>query len=328
MMRRRQFLGILSGAAASWPVTANAQRAQRPKIVGMLSAFSAAEMNPLQEVFKAKLTELGWKEGESVEVDLRLTSGNAVALATAARELGQRRPDIIVTQGSPALAASQANTSGVPIVFMLVADPVGLGFVKSLANPGGDLTGFTNFEFSMGSKWVEFLRQLDPSISRVLLIANPANPSSASFSREIETAGRAIDIEVVTTYVRDAAEIENAIRTHAASGRGALMTLPDFLPVVNRDLIVKLTKELDMPSIHPFRTFPLNGALMSYGLDFPELFRQTAVYVDRILRGAKPANLPIQAPNKFELVINLKSARSIGIEVPSALLARADEVVE
>lgn len=327
-MKRRQFLGILGGAAVSWSATADAQRAERPKIVGMLSAFSASEMNPLQVVFKAKLRDLGWKEGENLEVDLRLTSGDAGALAAAAKELGHRRPDIIVTQGSPALAATQANTRAVPIVFMLVADPVGLGFVKSLANPGGDLTGFTNFEFSMGSKWVELLRQLDASVSRVLLIANPANPSSPLFSREIEAAGRAINIEVVTSYVRDTAEIENAVRTHAASGRGALITLPDFLPVVNRDLIVKLTRDLGMPSIHPFRTFPLNGALMSYGLDFPELFRQVAVYVDQILRGAKPANLPIQAPNKFELVINLKAARSSGIDVPSALLARADEVVE
>lgn len=327
-MKRREFIGILGGAVASWPVPAYAQRAERSKVVGMVSAFSVSEMGPLREAFSRKLNALGWREGENVEVDLRLTSGDSSSLADAARSLAQRRPDVIVTQGSPALLAVREQVRAIPIVFMLVADPVGLGFVKSLADPGGDLTGFTNFEFSVGSKWVELLGQLDSTFSRILLLANPANPSSASFSRQIEAAGRTVNIEVVTIYVHDAAEIEKAIRAHVGSSRGALITLPDFLPVVNRDLIVKLTNELGMASIHPFRTFPLNGALMSYGLDFPELFRQAAVYVDRILRGTKPADLPVQAPNKFELVINLKTAKTLGIGLPSALLARADEVIE
>ena len=211
---------------------------------------------------------------------------------------------------------------------MLVADPVGLGLIQSLSHPGGELTGFTNFELSVGSKWVELLSQASPAVSTLVLIANPGNPTSTAFSRLIEASARSVKLEARTVYVRNAAEIEQAIRSAGGPQHAALMTLPDFLPVINRDLIVKLTNELRMPSIHPFRTFPVNGALMSYGLDFPELYRQAAVYVDRILRGIKPADLPVQAPNKFELGINLITAKALGVDVPAALLASADELIE
>ena len=285
-------------------------------------------MEPLRTALIGKLRELGWREGENLEFDLRLTGGDPSAMADAAAALVQRRPDIIVAQGSPLLEAVRRHSGGIPVVFMLVADPVGLGLIQSLSHPGGELTGFTNFELSVGSKWVELLSQASPAVSTLVLIANPGNPTSTAFSRLIEASARSVKLEARTVYVRNAAEIEQAIRSAGGPQHAALMTLPDFLPVINRDLIVKLTNELRMPSIHPFRTFPVNGALMSYGLDFPELYRQAAVYVDRILRGTKPADLPVQAPNKFELVINLITAKALGVDVPAALLASADELIE
>jgi putative ABC transport system substrate-binding protein len=306
---------------------ARAELRDRRKVVGMISAFSEQEIKPLRGALVEKLRELGWREGDNFDFDLRLTGGDPSAMAEAARSMVQRGPDVIVVQGSPLLTVVRKHSSGIPIVFMLVADPVGLGLIQSLSRPGGEMTGFTNFELSVGSKWVELLSQASPAISRLVLIANPGNPTSTAFSSLIEASARSVRLEVRTIYVRNAAEIEEAVRG-AGGPQAALMTLPDFLPVINRDLIVKLTNELRMPSIHPFRTFPVNGALMSYGLDFPELYRQTAVYVDRILRGAKPADLPVQAPNKFELVVNLKTAKTLGIDLPSALLASADEVIE
>lgn len=327
-MKRRKFLSLFAGVTASLSRTAPAQQRDRRKVVAMVSAFSEQEMEPLRTALIGKLRELGWREGENLEFDLRLTGGDPSAMADAAAALVQRRPDIIVAQGSPLLEAVRSHSGGIPVVFMLVADPVGLGLIQSLSHPGGELTGFTNFELSVGSKWVELLSQASPAVSTLVLIANPGNPTSTAFSRLIEASARSVKLEARTVYVRNAAEIEQAIRSAGGPQHAALMTLPDFLPVINRDLIVKLTNELRMPSIHPFRTFPVNGALMSYGLDFPELYRQAAVYVDRILRGIKPADLPVQAPNKFELVINLITAKALGVDVPAALLASADELIE
>ncbi|HEX2635249.1 MAG TPA: ABC transporter substrate-binding protein [Bradyrhizobium sp.] len=327
-MKRRKFLSLFAGVTASLSRTAPAQQRDRRKVVAMVSAFSEQEMEPLRTALIGKLRELGWREGENLEFDLRLTGGDPSAMADAAAALVQRRPDIIVAQGSPLLEAVRRHSGGIPVVFMLVADPVGLGLIQSLSHPGGELTGFTNFELSVGSKWVELLSQASPAVSTLVLIANPGNPTSTAFSRLIEASARSVKLEARTVYVRNAAEIEQAIRSAGGPQHAALMTLPDFLPVINRDLIVKLTNELRMPSIHPFRTFPVNGALMSYGLDFPELYRQAAVYVDRILRGTKPADLPVQAPNKFELVINLITAKALGVDVPAALLASADELIE
>jgi putative tryptophan/tyrosine transport system substrate-binding protein len=327
-VKRRTFLSLFAGGTASLARVAGAQQHERRKTVGMVSAFSEQEIKPLRGALIGKLRELGWREGENLEFDLRLTAGDPAAMADAAAALVQRRPDVIVAQGSPLLEAVRKHSGGIPVVFMLVADPVGLGLIQSLSHPGGELTGFTNFELSVGSKWVELLRRASAAISRLLLIANPGNPTSAAFSQLIEESARSVGLEVRTIYVRNAAEIEEAVRGAAGPPQAALMTLPDFLPVIHRDLIVKLTNELRMPSIHPFRTFPVNGALMSYGLDFPELYRQAAVYVDRVLRGTKPADLPVQAPNKFELVVNLRTAKALNIDLPSALLASADEVIE
>jgi putative ABC transport system substrate-binding protein len=326
-MHRRNFIGFICAGIAAQSVAARAQQ-RRPMIVGLLSSSSELEMRPLRAALVRKLNSLGWREGETFELDVQLYPGNAAALSEAAQSLTRRVPDVIVAQGSPALAAIKKSSESIPTVFLLVADPVGQGLIKTLSHPGGTSTGLTNFEFSFGGKWVELLKRLNPDISRILLIANPENATSAPFSEQISLAGRSLNTEVKTTYVRNTDEIEAAIRTLGEAPNGALITLPDFLPLVNRDLIVKRMTELRLPSIHPFRAFPLSGAVMSYGLDFPELYQQAAVYVDKILRGIKPMDLPVQAPNKFELVINLKTAKTLNIEVAPELLASADEVIE
>ena len=328
-MKRRQFLSLyLTGSlVAILGQRAEAQQRSGRKVVGMITAFSEREMQPLRAALIGKLRELGWNEGQNLDFDLRLVDGKPQAFDEASASLVQRRPDLIVAQGSPATTAIQKYSGDIPVIFLLVADPVGSGLIQSLSRPGGKLTGFTNFEFSVAGKWVELAKQASPNIRRVVLIANPANPTSGAFSRQIELAARSIDLEASTIYVRNALEIEAAIRSASGLPQAVLITLPDFLPVIHRDLIIGLASELRIPTVHPFRIFPANGALMSYGLDFPELFRQVAAYIDRVLRGTSPSDLPVQAPNKFELVINTKTANSLGIELPAALLASADELI-
>jgi putative ABC transport system substrate-binding protein len=313
------------GMATAWSKIAAADR--RPRLIGMMTAFSEADAEPLRTSLITKLSMLGWEVGRNVELVLA-TGASGSNIYDSAASLVSRHPDVIIAQGSPILTALKKQSVSSPIVFTLVSDPVGLGFVNSLSRPGGNITGFTNFEFSMGGKWVELLQQLGAGLSRILLLANPGNNASKPFAKQIEAAGAAAKMEVRTIYVHDANEIETAIRTNAGSGKTALVTLPDSLPVNNRDLIVDITNELRVPNIHPFRTFPTHGGLMSYGIDFAEVYRQAAVYVDRILRGTQPAELPVQAPNKFELVINLRTAKAIGIELSSTLLASADETIE
>ena len=327
-MRRRTFIGGAALAAAAPWLSARAQPAPRKKLVGMVSSFGERQIAPLRAALLDRLRELGWREGDNLEFDLRLAEPMPSALSAASAALVQRAPDLLIAQGSPTLEAMRKHSGTMPVVFLLVADPVELGIVKSLSHPGGSLTGFTNFELAVGGKWVDLLKDADTTIERIVLIANPGNNTSAPFARQIEIDGRESGLNVQTIYVRDAAEIERAIRGAAGPPRAGLMTLPDSLPIVHQDLIIRLSNELRIPGIHPFRTFPLNGALMSYGLDFPDLFRQVASYVDQILRGRSPADLPVQAPTRFELVINLKTAKLLGIEIPPALLASADEAIE
>jgi putative ABC transport system substrate-binding protein len=305
-----------------------AQPAPHKKLVGMVSSFSAGQIAPLRAALLNRLRELGWREGDNLEFDLRLAEPTPSALSAASAALIGRRPDLLVAQGNPTLDAMRPHSGTIPIVFLLVADPVELGLVTSLSHPGGRLTGFTNFETAVGGKWVDLLKDADTTIERIVLIANPDNSTSARLVRQIERDGRESGIGVQTALVRDAVGIERAIRSAAGAPRAGLMTLPDSLPILHQDLIVGLTNGLRIPSIHPFRTFAAGGALMSYGLDFPKLFRQVASYADQILRGIDPTDLPVQAPTMFELVINLKTAKLLGIEIPPALLASADETIE
>ena len=326
-MRRREFISFVGGAVA-WPHAGHAQQTGRVPLVALLSGFLDVEFAPLASAFRLKLQQLGWAEGRDVVVETRTTSGDFKQLAQEANKLIARNVSVMVAMGTPGLHAVQQHTKSVPVVFILVTDPVRLGLIESLSRPGGHATGFTNFEFSMGGKWLGLLREISPSLKHVTLLANPGNPNATSFVQFIENAGSAVGLKVVAAYVRGASDISDAITATAKQPSGGLIVFSDSLTVIHRDIIIGLAAQHRLPAIYPYRVFALSGGLLSYGLDFPELYRQSAVYVDRILRGEKPANLPVQAPTKFELVINLKTANALGLTVPSTLQASADEVIE
>jgi putative tryptophan/tyrosine transport system substrate-binding protein len=324
---RREFITLLGGAAAAWPVAARAQQ-DRQRLVGVVAGFSESEMRPQLTALRSKLSQLGWTEGRNLEIDTRLGAGDFQRMTVEAGSLVSRNPDVIVTMGTPGLNAVRYHTKSVPVVFTLVADPVRLGLIESLARPGGHATGFTNFELSIAGKWLELIRDVSPKLARVTVINNPANPTASQMSPPIEAAGSAMSIQVSTAFVRGANEIESAIRDAAQQPDSGIIVIPDSLAVVHSDLILRLVERHRLPAIYAFRLFALKGGLVTYGLDIPEIYRQAGEYVDRILRGTKPSDLPVQAPNKFELIINLKTAKALGIDVPATLLARADEVIE
>ena len=327
-MRRREFITLLGGAAAAWPLAVRAQQPDRVRLVGIVAGFAEAEMQPLLAAFRDKLKELGWTEGRNLSIDLRLGRGDFSHMTDEAGLLIGRKPDVIVAQGTPGLNAVQKHSRTVPVVFVSVADPVRTGLIESLARPGGHATGFTNFEFAIGGKWLELLKELSPRIAHVMLISNPGNPTAEEFCRFTETTGKSAALNVVTASVRNATDIAVAINNASRQPATGLVVVPDSLTTIHRELIVGLAAHYGLPAVYPFRTFPAEGGLISYGLDIAHMYRQAAVYADRILRGASPADLPVQAPNKFELVINLKTAKKLGLDVPSSILAQADEVIE
>jgi putative tryptophan/tyrosine transport system substrate-binding protein len=327
-VRRREFITLLGGAVAAWPLAARAQQQDRQRLVGVVAGFSEAEMRPLLTAFRSKLNQLGWTEGRNLAIDARLGAGDYQRMTAEAGTLISRNPDVVVTMGTPGLTAVRQHTHSVPVVFTLVADPVRAGLIESLARPGGHATGFTNFEFSIGGKWLELLRDVSPHLNRVTIIANPANATANPIAGLIEDAGRLVSIEVTTASIRSASDIETAISSAAQQPSGGLIVLPDSLAVIHSELIISLVEHHRLPTVYPFRVFAAKGGLLAYGLDIPEMYRQAANYVDRILRGTKPSELPVQAPNKFELIVNLKSAKALSLDVPTTLLARADEVIE
>jgi putative ABC transport system substrate-binding protein len=294
----------------------------------VVAGFSAAEMRPLLAAFRGQLGELGWAEGDNLSIDTRLGAGDFKRMTDDTAGLITLKPDVILAQGTPGLTAVRHYTQSVPVVFILVADPVQMGLIKSLAQPGGHATGFTNFEFSIAGKWIELLRDLNAILQHVTFIMNPANPNSGQFSSFIERSGRSLSLDTVTAAVRGPADIEAAIIAASQRPNGGLVVHPDSLPVVHRELIIELAARHRIAAIYPFRIFCESGGLISYGLDFPELYRQAATYVNRILRGERPGDLPVQAPNKFELVINLKAAKALGLAITREFLLRADEVIE
>ena len=326
-MRRREFITLLGGTAVAWPLGARGQQDGR-RLVGVVAGFSELEMQPQLTALRSKLNQLGWAEGRNLEIDARLGAGDYQRMIVEAGSLVSRKPDVIVTLGTPGLNAVRHHTKTVPVVFTMVADPARLGFIESLARPGGHATGFTNFELSIGAKWLELIRDVSPKQAHVTVINNPANPTASQMSPPIEAAGRAMSMQVSTAFVRDANDIEFAIRGAAQQPGSGIIVIPDSLAVVHSDLILRLVERHQLPAIYPFRLFAVKGGLITYGLDIPEMYRQAAEYVDRVLRGTKPSDLPVQAPNKFELIINLKTAKALGLEVPPTLLARADEVIE
>jgi putative ABC transport system substrate-binding protein len=322
-MRRRDFLISLATAAA-WPVAASGQGR---RLIGVAAGFSEPEMRPLLQAFAEQLKTQGWTVGDNVTIDASYASG--AYAADHVRALIARKPDVIVTQGTGMLGVVRRETQTIPVVFTMVPDPVKLGIVPNLARPGGNITGFTNFEFSIGGKWLELLKELKPSLKRVLVISNPGNPNNLQFATALEGQGGRFGLAIVTVQVRSADEIEQAVDTAGKEPEGAVLVLPDSLLVINRARITDAAIRHRMPVMSPFRIFSEEGrGLIAYGLNFTELYRQAATYVDRIFKGEKPGDLPIQAPTKFELIINLKVAKAMGLEVSPLLLARADEVIE
>jgi putative tryptophan/tyrosine transport system substrate-binding protein len=323
-MRRREFISLLGGAAAL-PLAAKAQHRTRRIAVLMPFGTNDSEGQARVAVFRGGLAELGWIEGQNLHIDYRWADDPLTQLQPYASELVEQMPDAILASSTAPVAALLQATRTIPIVFGQVFDPVRQGFVASLAHPGGNVTGFTNFESAMPGKWLELVRDLAPQMTRVLLIYHPETTPHDEFVRGLEMAAPALGLKLAAMPVRDASNIENAFNGFASAG---LIVFPAVVTGTHRQLIIDLAARNRMPAVYPFRYFVAIGGLLSYGIDPLESFRRAALYVDRILKGEKPANLPVQQPTKFELVINLNTAKALGLTVPPLLLARADEVIE
>jgi putative tryptophan/tyrosine transport system substrate-binding protein len=327
-LKRRDFITLLGGAAASWPLAARAQTKQMRRI-GVLMGLVASDPEAQSRVvaFENGLRELGWVKGRNLSIEYRWAGdGNVRDHAT---ELLAMAPDLILANSTPVTTALREQSRAVPIVFTQVADPVGQGLVPNLAHPGGNLTGFTSFEFSIGTKWLEALKQTAPRVTRVALAFNPQSaPFADLFLRPVEAAAPSFSVAPIRAAVRDPVDVDRVFDTFAREPNGGLMVLPDISMTNFREAIIALAARHRLPAVYPYRYFAESGGLMSYGIDGIDVFRRAAAYVDRILKGTSPGELPIQAPTKYELVINLKTARALGLDVPPTLLARADEVIE
>ena len=326
-MKRREFITLLGGAAA-WPLAARAQQPERMRRIGVLMnlATDDAEGQARLAAFVQDLQQLGWTDGRNVRIDVRWVAGDARLFHRYADELLALAPDAILASATPSVQALQQATGTVPIVFANVSDPVGMGLVASLARPGGNITGFTPNEFGFGAKWLELLKEIAPGVTRVAVLRDlTIGPAQLS---AIQAVAPSFRVELSAVGVRDAGEIERAVAAFARSSNGGMIVTPSTSAIVHRHLITMLAARHGLPAVYSFRYFVTAGGLISYGANATDQFRRAAGYVDRILKGAKPADLPVQAPTKYELVINLKTAKAIGLEVPPTLLARADEVIE
>ncbi len=329
-MRRREFITLIGGAAGAWPLGARAQQPERMRRIGVLMGQTADDPQGKARVaaFLQGLQQLGWTDGRNVRIDIRWTAGNADDLHRNATELVGLAPDVILGSGSPAVGPLLQATHTMPVVFAAVIDPVGAGFVDSLARPGGNVTGFTNFEYSTSGKWLELLKEIAPRVTRAAVIRDPAIAAGSGQLGAIQAVASSLGVEVSPINVRDATEIERAVTAFARFPNGGLIVTGSGLAFVHRNPLVTLATRHKLPAVYFERYFVAGGGLISYGADLVDEFRRSAAYVDRILKGEKPADLPVQAPTKYELVINLKTAKALGLTVPLALLARADEVIE
>jgi putative ABC transport system substrate-binding protein len=331
-MIRRDFIKVLVGSPVVWPLAVRAQQPDRMQLVGVLMGY--AESDPAAQsqvaVFRSALAKLGWTEGSNLRIELRWGTGDADRIRTLAKELVDLRPNAILGQTTPVISALAREAQAIPIVFVQVSDPIASGFAASLARPGGNITGFTTDNTAQGGKWVDLLKEIAPRTVRVAVLFNPTTVASLqSFMPSIQAAASSFAIQASAAPVHASDEIEGVIAAQARNPGGSLIVMPDAFNVVNRELIIALAARHGVPAIY-FNTtyFAKSGGLISYGTDVAEQFRQAAEYIDRILKGAKPANLPVQAPTKFALVINLKTAKALGLDVPLHLQQRADEVIE
>ena len=330
-MKRREFIRLLGGAAGAWPLAAYAQQpAERVRRIGVLTPFAAddPEAKARIEAFVHALRQFGWSEGRNLQIDIRWGTGDAERMRHYAAELVALTPDAILAAGGATVGPLLQATRSVPIVFTLTPDPVGAGFVDSLARPGRNATGFTNFEYGIGVKWLELLKEIAPRVTRAAVLRDPAIPAGIGEFGAIQAVAPSLRIELRPIDMRDADEIERAITAFARSSNGGLIVTSNAWGIVHRDLIIALASRHRLPVVYPFRVFITAGGLVSYGPDTIDPHRRAADYVDRILRGDKPAELPVQAPTKFETVLNLTTAKALGLDVPPTLLARADEVIE
>jgi putative tryptophan/tyrosine transport system substrate-binding protein len=329
-MKRRQFIALLGGGAAAWPLAARAQQGERVQRIGVLVSIAPDDPEAQARVaaFIHELQQLGWADGRNLRIDVRWGAGDAERIRRYAAELVALAPNAILAVGGGGVGPLLQTTRTVPIVFTLTPDPVGAGFVDSLARPGGNATGFTNFEYGIGGKWLELLKEIAPRVTRAAVLRDPAIPAGIGQFGAIQAVAPSFGIELRPVDVRDAGEIERAVATFARSSNDGLIVTSNALALVHRNLIVTLAARHRLPTIYPFRFFVTAGGLASYGPDSIDPQRRAASYVDRILKGEKPADLPVQAPTKYELAINLKTAKALGLDVPTSLLARADEVIE
>jgi putative tryptophan/tyrosine transport system substrate-binding protein len=330
-VKRRAFITLLGGAAATWPLAAHAQQHEKVRRIGVLMPLAEddPEARSRIEALRRGLLEFGWKEGNNLKIEYRFVA-DASALKPAAVELVALAPEVIVCRASPATTALKAATTKIPIIFTVVVDPASIGFVQSWARPGGNITGFANFEPSMVGKWLEVLKEAAPAITRAAILFNPntAPNRGATFLGPFAAAARELRLEVNAAAFENEAELEPIFATLERQAPAGLIAMPDLSTALHRDRIIALAAKHRVPASYPFRYFTSRGGLISYGADTIDLHFRAASYVDRILRGATPAELPVQQPSKFEMVINLKTAKALGLEVPPTLLARADEVIE
>jgi putative tryptophan/tyrosine transport system substrate-binding protein len=330
-MRRRQFITLLGGAAAAWPLAARAQQSDRMRRIGVLSvlAESDAEGQTWISALTQRLQELGWTNGRNFTIDTRFGNADTSQLAKMANELIELQSDVIIAVGAPAAAALRQQTLSIPIVFVHVADPVSTGIVTNLARPEGNITGFTNFEFSIGGMWLQLLKECAPGVGRIAVAFDPDNPTWSQYLRTIEAAAPTFGVRLTPAGVRNAAEIEQRIAAFAREPNGALIVLPSPITLQNRgSIIIAAAAQQRLPAIYPYRFFTVSGGFISYGINLIDLYKRAASYVDRILKGTKLSELPVEQPTTFELVINLKTAKALGLTIPPSVLARANEVIE
>lgn len=329
-MRRRDFIKVIAGSAAAWPLAAHAQQPERMRRIGVL--VGQAENDPDTKArltgFQEALAKAGWSEGRNVSVDYRFAAGRAEHVEALAKELVALQPDVIIAQGTSVTAALQRESNKIPIVFVTVSDPIGSGFVASLPRPGGNMTGLLQYEAGIVGKWMAMLKEIAPSLAHVALVANPKVTAYDYFLRAAQAAAPSLAIEIVPSPIESAGDIERVIDSVARVPNSGLLLPPDPTTITHRDLIVALAARHRLPAVYSLRIFITAGGLMSYGIDVVEIFRLAATYADRILRGATPAELPVQAPTKFETIVNLKTAKVLGLDVPPSLILRADEVIE
>jgi putative ABC transport system substrate-binding protein len=327
---RRQFISAIGGATVAWPLAARAQQAERVRRVGVLMGGSPndPDFQSNTRAFEDALRDLGWTSGRNILIDYRWISGDAALARTLASELLGMSPDVVLTVGLAPIVALHDATHTVPVVFARVSDPVGLGIVASLARPGGNVTGFINFEPAIAGKWLQTLKEIAPGTIRVAVIANPEVSAFDSFFHSITSVAGALAVEPVQAPVRNRDDIERAIAAANDMPGGGLIVLPDGFIIGNRATIIAQAAKNRLPAIYPFRFFASDGGLVSYGINTNEQLRGAASYIDRILKGEKAADLPVQAPTKYELVINLKTAKALGLSIPQTLIATADEVIE